>query len=59
MVAALHLFKRLKSSRKFRDTFIRIYDRTYCEVDCFKPFYDELQVIQVSKIQNLSLCSVK
>ena len=50
MVVALHLFKRLKSSRKFRDTFVHIYERTYCEVECLKPFYDELRVLQANKI---------
>lgn len=51
MVVALHLFKSLKSSRKFRDMFVRIYDRTYCEVECLKPFYDELQVLQPSEFR--------
>lgn len=45
LVTALHLFKTLKSSRKFRNTVVNHYRITYCEVECLKPFYEQLRVL--------------
>ena len=42
MVVALHLFKLLKSSRKFTDLFDKKYktERDLKKINCLKPFYE-------------------
>ncbi len=44
MVVALHLFKLLKSSRKFTDLFKKKYDSVLKGINCLEPFYWLLQV---------------
>ncbi len=44
MVVALHLFKLLKSSRKFTDFFKNKYDIVIEGINCLKPFLGYLQL---------------
>ena len=51
MVVALHLYKVLKSSRKFTEMMTRNFDTTIKGVDCLIPFNDQLKV-QSTKFNN-------
>ena len=44
MVVALHLFKLLKSSRKFTDLFLKKYESVIRGIKCLEPFYEQLKV---------------
>ena len=44
MVVALHLYKLLKSSRKFTELMTNNFETTIKGVDCLIPFNDQLKV---------------
>jgi hypothetical protein len=44
MVVALHLYKLLKSSRKFTELMTKNFETTIKGVDCLIPFNDQLKV---------------
>ena len=44
MVIALHLYKLLKSSRRFTDLFVKKYDSVIRGINCLEPFYEQLKV---------------
>ena len=44
MVVALHLYKLLKSSRKFTELMTKNFDTTIKGVNCLIPFNDQLKV---------------
>ncbi len=48
MVVALHLFKLLKSSRKFTDLFKKNYDIVLKGINCLEPFHWQLKVCFIS-----------
>ena len=45
MVVALHLYKLLKSSRKFTELMTKNFETTIKGVDCLIPFNDQLKVL--------------
>lgn len=52
VVVALHLFKLLKSSRRFTELFKKKYDSVIKGINCLEPFHGQLQVPHTS-INNL------
>ena len=44
MVVALHLYKLLKSSRKFTELMTTKFNETIKEVNCLKPIKDQFEV---------------
>ena len=58
LVVALHLFKLLKSSRRFTDHYRRIYDSKIKDITCLRPFNEQLQV-RLIRTQPLQILCAK